>query len=96
MEAFLVRRVETVRLIVIGVQPDWHLRCINAANGKSYWKVDGRLLDEIGRTSYVLERLLRVELRRSKSLCWVFPNGDSSGGGMTGARPVVYGLPPLL
>ncbi|SOE49667.1 hypothetical protein SAMN05446635_0284 [Burkholderia sp. OK233] len=62
MEAFLVRRVETVRLIVIGVQPDWHLRCINAANGTSRRKVDDRLLDEIGRTSYVLERLLRVEL----------------------------------
>lgn len=60
MEALLVRRVDAVRLIVIGVQPDWHLRCINAANGTSCWKVDGRLLDEIGRTSYVLERLLRV------------------------------------
>ncbi|WP_216674451.1 hypothetical protein, partial [Paraburkholderia madseniana] len=63
VEAFLVRRVEAVRLIVIGVQPDWHLRCVNAANGTSCWKVDGRLLDEIGRTSYVLERLLRVEER---------------------------------
>jgi len=61
----LLRRVQAVRLIVIGVQPDWHLRCINAANGTSCWKVDGRLLDEIGRTSYVLERLLRVDKRRS-------------------------------
>lgn len=61
MEALLVRRVQAVRLIVIGVQPDWHLRCINAANGTTCLKVDGRLVDEIGRTSYVFERLLRVQ-----------------------------------
>ena len=78
MEAFLVRRVETVRLIVIGVQPDWHLRCINAANGTSRRKVDGRLLDEIGRTSYVLERLLRVDQSRSSSGS-VRPTRDNRG-----------------
>jgi hypothetical protein len=56
-----------MRLLVIGVQPDWHPRCINAANGTSCWKVNGRLLDEIGRMSCVLERLLRVELGQSAS-----------------------------
>jgi hypothetical protein len=37
-----------------------------------------------------------VELRHSQLLCWAFPGSDSSGRGMTGARPVRYGLLPLL
>jgi hypothetical protein len=95
VEAFLVRRVEAVRLIVIGVQPDWHLRCVNAANGTSCWKVDGRLLDEIGRTSYVLERLLRVDLRRPPFVPGR-PQGTNRRPDLSGSCPDLTGHSALL
>jgi hypothetical protein len=76
--ALLVLRVQAIRLLVIGVQPDWHPTCINAANGTSCWKVNGRLLDEIGRMSCALERLLRVQTVSKRALRQASEKVDSS------------------